>query len=139
MPVYFYSEDTSFSVDNQGLTANWIASTITAEGKRPAELSFIMCSDEYLLQINQKYRSHDAYTDVISFDNCDGNDISGDIFISIDRVMDNSTNIGVDFTDELHRVIIHGVLHLIGYNDKEEAEQIAIRDKEDYYLSLRAF
>ena len=109
------------------------------ENKNIENLSFIFCSDEYLLKINKNYLTHDFYTDVISFDYTEENLVSGDIFISIDRVKENAIIFSSSIKDELHRIIIHGLLHLLGYSDKTPRLKAIMKDKEDFYLSLRAF
>ena len=104
------------------------------------QLTYIFCSDEYLHKLNVEYLDHDTLTDVITFDNADDSDIlEGDIFISVERVAENAKELGHSFRDELHRVMIHGVLHLLGYHDKDLLAQTAMRKKEDYCLSLRTF
>lgn len=133
----FFSEDTDYLPENQEHLTRWITSVIEAEGKIPAAISFIFCSDEYLLRMNVEHLQHDYYTDIITFDYCEGAVISGDLFISVDRVRENASELQVPFEDELHRVMVHGVLHLLGYGDKTEAEQRAIRQKEDACLLLR--
>jgi rRNA maturation RNase YbeY len=112
---------------------------IGEEKKKTGDISFIFCSDEYLLGINQQYLEHDYYTDIITFDDVSGELISGDIFISVDRVRENAEIYGQSFSDELHRIIIHGVLHLLGYKDKEPDQKEIMTGKEDYYLSVRSF
>ena len=104
-----------------------------------SEIAFVFCSDDYLLDINQRFLAHDYYTDVITFDYSIESSISGDVFVSIDRVAENAAQVGVSFENELHRVLVHGVLHLLGYKDKTSEEKAVMTDKEDFYLSLRAF
>ncbi|NQU88032.1 MAG: rRNA maturation RNase YbeY [Mariniphaga sp.] len=99
------------------------------------EITVVFCSDEYLLQLNKEFLDHDYFTDIITFDYCDNNIISGDIFVSIDRIHYNAKKYNVGFNIELHRVLFHGVLHLIGYNDKTSGEKKEMRSKEDYYLN----
>jgi len=99
-------------------------------------VSFIFCDDEYLLDINKRFLNHDYYTDIISFDNTMGTEINGDIFISIERVKDNASEFSVTFVEELHRVIIHGVLHFCGYKDKSDSEEKEMRAKENEKLRL---
>jgi len=114
----------------------WISDTIKNEEHRTGELNFIFCSDEYLLNINQEYLDHDTYTDIITFDNSESEkEISGDIFISVPRVMENALHLGIEVTEELRRVIIHGVLHLAGYLDKSKTDKMLMTQKEDFYLS----
>ena len=108
-----------------------------SEIKKIGDISIIFCSDRYILDVNIKYLSHDYFTDIITFDYCEGNKLSGDLFISIDSVKENASFYGTEFTDELNRVIVHGILHLIGYDDHSDDEVKQMREKEDYYLGLR--
>ncbi|MEX2379721.1 MAG: rRNA maturation RNase YbeY [Vicingaceae bacterium] len=135
--MHFHQEDIDFTLPKETLTKNWIAKTISQEAKSCGELNFIFCSDEYLLGINQEHLNHDTYTDIITFNYVEGELISGDIFISIARVIENAKKFNVPFLDELHRVMVHGVLHLIGYDDKSIADAQEIRRKEDFYLTLQ--
>ena len=108
------------------------------KSKKLAEINIIFCSDDYLLEINQQYLNHSTLTDIVTFDHGDDSDgLSGDIFISIDRVKENAPKFNIDFETELHRVMIHGVLHLAGYSDKSERQKTVMRKREDAYLSLR--
>src|SRR5690349_14452133 len=119
LPIHFFSEDIQFTLKQKILIRSWIRETILSEGYKMGELNFIFCSDDYLLEINKQYLQHDTYTDIVTFDNSDtANLIIGDIFISIDRVRENSAKFKVNERDELHRVMIHGTLHLLGYPDK---------------------
>jgi len=111
-----------------------IENLIQNENKTKGDLSFIFCSDDYLLDINKKYLNHDFYTDVITFDYSENNILSGDVFISIDRVKENAGTFNVPFEEELQRVMIHGVLHLAGYKDKTDKEKKQMTDKENFYL-----
>lgn len=137
--IEFYFEE----VDIPGFAAKeireWIIRTIVNEGGLPGTVTFIFCNDSYLLNMNIQYLQHDTLTDIITFDYCEelGN-VSGDIFISLDRVRENATELNLSFEEELKRVIIHGVLHLLGYNDKEAADEALMRLKENYYLTLQA-
>lgn len=136
--VHFFSEDIPFKLPNIRNTTHWIKAVITREGKELGSLNFIFCSDSYLLEVNQQYLNHNTLTDIITFDGREEADqIAGDIFISVDRVKENASKFGVTFLDELHRVIIHGVLHLIGYNDKKPKQKELMREKESECLSLR--
>lgn len=108
-----------------------------SEIKTLGDISIIFCSDNYILDVNLRYLHHDYFTDVITFDYCEGNRLSGDLFISIDSVRENAVEFGTEFDDELHRVIVHGLLHLIGYDDNTLEDQKLMREKEDYYLGLR--
>jgi probable rRNA maturation factor len=133
--INFFTEDTNYILKNKRKLKAWIASAITAEGYALQELNFILCSDDYLLRINQDYLDHDTYTDVITFDNSEAlKTIVGDIFISIDRVQENAKEIKVSTINELCRVMIHGTLHLLGYKDKTKAAKTAMTAKEDHYL-----
>lgn len=140
IPINFFAEDISFNLKQKGLVRTWIRNTIIAEKHRLRLLNFIFCSDSYLLNINQQYLKHDTYTDIITFDNSDlKQEIVGDIFISLDRIRENAKELGVNEKDELHRVMIHGTLHLLGYPDKGKSAKALMTEKEDLYLSKRAF
>ena len=133
--VHFFSEALEFKISHPQKVSRWIKNVIRSEGFVLGELNIIFCGDEHLRGINIEYLSHDTYTDIITFDNSDeAGSVEGDIFISIDRVRENSTALLTSFEDELHRVIVHGVLHLMGYKDKEKVE---MRQKEEACLSLR--
>ena len=139
--IQFFSEDIDFTLKEKQKVRQWIASIIKAEGfKRVGELNFIFCSDSYLLEINKQYLDHDTFTDIVTFDSSEIQDtIAGDIFISIDRIDDNATKFGVTQRDELHRVIIHGVLHLCGYLDKKKEDKELMTNKENSSLLARLF
>ena len=134
-----YNNETTFQLENQEEISHWIIATIKEENCKLEEVSYIFCDDAYLLEKNIKYLNHNTLTDIISFDYSVGKLISGDIFISIERVKENASTFKVSFKDELHRVIIHGILHYCGYKDKTEAHKKEMRTKENYYLSLRKF
>ncbi len=135
-----FEEDITYKLKNKIKVRQWINDTIVAEGFKLQELTYIFCSDAYLLQINQQYLDHDTYTDIITFDNSEyEGEITGDIFISIPRIQENATTFKVSETDELHRVIIHGALHLLGYTDKSPDDKKKMTEKEDYYLAKRLF
>lgn len=136
MAVSYHTEDCTLRFGNRRAVSRWIADTIAAEGRKRGDIAVIFCSDDYLLEINRKHLEHDYYTDIITFDYGEGEWVSGDLFISIDTVHSNAQEYGVSFGQELHRVIIHGVLHLCGYGDKSPAEAEIMRAKEDFYLSL---
>ena len=108
-----------------------------SEIRQIGNISIIFCSDNYILDVNQKYLQHDYFTDIITFDYCEGDKLSGDLFISVDTVKDNAVEYGTEFQDELNRVMVHGLLHLIGYDDHSEEDIKEMRAKENYYLSLR--
>jgi len=140
MPVQFFTEDVSYKLKNKRSVKNWITDAVRAEGFTLKELSYIFCSDIYLLQVNQQFLNHNYFTDIITFDNSAGDGlIVGDIFISIDRVSENAGEFNVSLSDELHRVIIHGALHLAGYNDKTPADKEKMTLKEDFYLNKLGF
>lgn len=139
IPINFFNEDISFTLKQKGLVRNWIRNTIISENHQLKLLNFIFCSDAYLLNINKQYLNHDTYTDIITFDNSDSElEIAGDVFISVERVKENAKELALDDTEELHRVIIHGTLHLLGYSDKNKSLKAQMTDKEDLYLSKRA-
>ena len=131
--IEFHSE-IKFVLKNQRELKKWIEDVIISENKELGYINYVFCSDEYLLERNIKYLNHDTLTDVISFNYCEGDIISSDIMISIDRIKENSIIFENSFSDELHRVMIHGVLHLIGYDDKTKKEKQTMRNKEDFYL-----
>ena len=128
--IYFHSE-TDFILKEQQKFASWIAACITSFDKEVGELNYIFLNDERLLKMNQEYLGHDTLTDIITFDYCENNSISGDIFISVERVEQNAEKFEVLFEEELKRVMIHGVLHLLGFNDKTAKEKEKMRDLEN--------
>jgi probable rRNA maturation factor len=135
--VQFFLEDVKYTLKNKIQIKEWINKTIIAEGFQLEELNFILCSDEYLLAINQQYLNHDTYTDVITFDNSEElKTILGDIFISIERIQENAREFKGTVQHELCRVMIHGTLHLLGYKDKGKAAKALMTQKEDEYLNL---
>jgi rRNA maturation RNase YbeY len=123
-------------LENEEPISNWISKVINSEGKKEGEINYIFCDDEYLLRINQEHLQHDYYTDIISFDYTMGNEISGDMFISIERVKENAIDFNVSFDEELRRVLVHGVLHYCGYKDKSEEDESLMRSKEDEKLAM---
>lgn len=135
--VSYFFEDTNFKFNRRRLTSQWLKFTAESEIKRIGQVNIIFCSDNYILDINQKYLQHDYFTDIITFDYCEGKTLSGDLFISVDTVRENAIFYGTEFDDELNRVIVHGLLHLIGYDDHSEEDQKIMRSKEDYYLAQR--
>ena len=130
----FFEEIEPFEL-NLDIYKDWLSVVCVEEQKELNEVNLIFCSDDYLLKMNVEFLQHDYYTDIISFDYCEDKLISGDLFISIDRVTENAVSNKVDFFIELNRVVVHGVLHLCGYKDKSECEAQVMRGKEDYYLS----
>jgi rRNA maturation RNase YbeY len=133
--VNLFFEDVDLINLDSKLLSSWLSNVCDEESKALYEVNLIFCSDEYLLKMNIEYLQHDYYTDIISFDYCEDNKILGDLFISKDRVLDNSIEHNVSFDAEIQRVIVHGVLHLCGYKDKTDVEEILMRNREDYYLS----
>ena len=135
--VSYFKEDTSFDFKEKRRTNRWLKLVAESEIRRLGDISIIFCSDNFILDINIKYLQHDYFTDIITFDYCEGDTVSGDLFISVDSVRENASFYGVEFADELNRVIVHGILHLIGYDDHSEEDIREMRAKENYYLSLR--
>lgn len=135
--ISYYFQDTDFKFRDRRKTNEWLKLAAESEIRRIGNISIIFCSDNYVLDINQKYLQHDYFTDIITFDYCEGDRLSGDLFISVDSVRENSVEFGAEFKDELNRVIIHGLLHLVGYDDHTEKDIKLMRSKENYYLSLR--
>ena len=127
--------ETDFLLENTESFIKWIKDVISEENKEIGEINYIFCNDKYLLEKNINYLDHNTLTDIITFNYCEGNIISSDIMISIERVMENSSIFENSFSEELNRVMIHGILHLIGYNDKTDGEKEIIRKKEDYYVN----
>ena len=135
--VSYYNEDIVFPFKEKRLTSRWLKFVAESESKRLGDVAVIFCSDNYILDVNIKYLQHDYYTDIITFYYCEGNRLSGDLFISVDSVRENASFYGTEFADELNRVIVHGLLHLIGYDDHTEQDIAVMRAKENYYLSQR--
>jgi rRNA maturation RNase YbeY len=131
-----FNYETDFEIVDETLYAGWISKVIASEGKAEGEINYIFCDDDYLLEINEQYLEHDTLTDIISFDYSVGNELHGDIFISIERVRENATDFGVSFEDELKRVMVHGVLHYCGYKDKSEKDEVLMRQKEEEKIKL---
>jgi rRNA maturation RNase YbeY len=136
--IDFYSE-TDFELQNSEDISQWISQIIQKENCEEGEVSYIFCDDEYLLKLNKEFLNHDTLTDIISFDNSLGKQINGDIYISVERVKENSETYSTKFENELHRVIIHGILHYCGYKDKTEEAAKTMRIKEEEALLLRSF
>lgn len=134
--IQFFFEDID-KIEIEANLSNRLENIILSEGKKPGEINYIFCDDEYLLQVNREYLKHDYYTDVITFDYVKGKTISGDIFVSLPRIFDNAQTLSKDFESEFFRVLAHGLLHLCGYKDKTEEEIAEMRSKEDYYLNKR--
>lgn len=131
-----FNYETEFLLENEEAIATWISDVIVSEKKNEGEINYIFCNDDYLHKINMEYLNHDTLTDVISFDYSLGNEINGDIFISIERVRDNAIDFKVEFSNELKRVLVHGILHYCGYKDKTKSEEILMRNKENEKLRM---
>jgi rRNA maturation RNase YbeY len=129
--VITFNSETSFTLKNQKKLVKWIGDVISSEGFQVGEINYIFCDDSYLNKINQEFLNHDAFTDIISFDYTLGKEVGGDIFISIERVLENAEKFNEVFENELHRVMIHGILHFIGYKDKTKKDKTLMRTKED--------
>jgi len=126
------------NIDPQNILPNtsvWLEDLIFSENKKPGDVNYIFCDDDYLLKVNQDYLNHDYYTDIITFDYVKGKTISGDIFVSLPRILDNASTLSQDFESEFRRVLAHGLLHLCGYKDKTEQEASTMRNKEDFYIN----
>ncbi len=130
-----FAFQTTCTLKNRTILKNWIKYTIEKNNKQIGEISYIFCSDEQLLEINKEFLNHDYYTDIITFDYSESDIISGDLFISIDRIKDNAKTLGLSYQEELHRVIIHGILHLLGFKDKTDEESQNMRLLENECLS----
>ena len=132
--IQFCTEDITFSLKEKLKHKSWLNEVAKQEGKKILELTYVFCSDEYLLQINQEYLNHDTLTDIVTFDNSENpKKIEGDIFISIERVLENGNKLGTSGT-ELERVMVHGLLHLLGYKDKKKEDEALMTEKEDFYI-----
>jgi probable rRNA maturation factor len=131
-----FNYESDFSLDNEEAIGAWMSEVIESENKKEGEINYIFCDDEYLHKINLEYLKHDNFTDIISFDYTMGNEISGDVFISVERVQDNANDFNVSFEAELKRVMVHGVLHYCGYKDKGRENELLMRSKEDEKLAL---
>ena len=136
--IHFFSEDSDFELPSESTTLEWIELILKAHDQQAENINYIFCSDNYLLDVNRTYLDHDYLTDIITFDNAEYEDdpLESDIFISVDRVKDNASDLNIPFLKELHRVIAHGLLHLLGWNDKTEEQKAAMRQKEEACLSL---
>lgn len=136
--IHFFSEETEYKIKGKTQIRYWLRYVAREYNKKIANLNFIFTTDTYLIDINQKYLNHDTYTDIVTFDQSnDARRIEADIYISIERVLENARSLNKSFDEEMHRVIIHGVLHLLGFNDKTPAEKEEMRKKENHYLALR--
>lgn len=131
-----FNYECDFELPNEAAYEKWLHEVIISEGKKEGDINYIFCDDEYLLQMNIQYLDHDTLTDIISFDYTVGNEIAGDIFISVVRVRENATDFNVTFDEELKRVMAHGVLHYCGYKDKSEDDEVLMRTKEEEKISM---
>ncbi|MCW3807002.1 rRNA maturation RNase YbeY [Plebeiibacterium marinum] len=134
--ITFYYEEVSENQINEDVIKSWVKNVISNHGSFLGSITYIFCNDEYILKINKEYLNHDYYTDIITFDYCEGKEISGDLFISLDTILSNSKLFNSSYHEELHRVIIHGILHLIGYKDKNDDEAVVMRQQENNALNL---
>lgn len=135
--ISYFTEDIRFDFKKRRATNAWLKTVAESEIRKIGAINVIFCSDNYILDVNMKYLQHDYFTDIITFDYCEGDVLSGDLFISIDSVRENASFYGTEFADELNRVIVHGILHLVGYDDHTEEEISVMRAKENYYLEMR--
>ena len=135
--IRYYKEDIKFELKAKALNNKWLKFVAESEIRKIGNINIIFCSDNYILDVNMRYLQHDYFTDIITFDYCEKNILSGDLFISIDSVRENAVYYGTDFNEELNRVMVHGILHLIGYDDHSEEEISQMRAKENYYLELK--
>ena len=131
-----FNYETEFTLDNEQAFADWLSAVIVSESKNEGEINYIFCDDEYLHKINVEYLNHDTLTDIISFDYTVGNELNGDIFVSVERVADNAKDFNVSFEEELKRVLAHGILHYCGYKDKSDADAELMRSKEDEKIAM---
>jgi probable rRNA maturation factor len=131
-----FNYETDFELDNEIAIEQWLQLVIKSEGKKEGEINYIFCDDDYLHKINVEYLQHDTLTDIISFDYSVGNELNGDIFISVERVKENALDFNVEFSEELKRVLVHGILHYCGYKDKSESDEVLMRNKEDEKIVL---
>ena len=131
-----FNYESDFTLENEEAIATWLSAVIVSENKTEGEINYIFCDDEYLHKINLEYLNHDTLTDIISFDYTMGNEISGDVFVSVERVIDNAKDYNTSFNDELKRVLVHGVLHYCGFKDKSQTDESLMRNKEDEKLLM---
>lgn len=136
MAIRFSVQSGNFELLEAPKVQKWLSEVVKRRGKSVGNINYLFCDDEYLLGVNRQYLQHDTYTDIITFDYVAGGLVSGDIMISVERVGENATGFGVPFEQELHRVIVHGVLHLLGQGDKSEAEAAEMRRQEEEALAL---
>lgn len=131
-----FNYELDFKLENEKVYADWISEVIRSENKSEGEINYIFCDDDYLIELNQQYLDHDTLTDIISFDYSEGNNLHGDIFISVERVKENANDFNVSFEDEFKRVLVHGVLHYCGYKDKSDEDEKLMRQKEEEKMKM---
>ena len=131
-----FNYELDFKLEDETIYSDWISKVISSENRDEGEINYIFCDDDYLIGLNQQYLDHDTLTDVISFDYSEGNELHGDVFISIERVRDNATDFNVAFEEELKRVLVHGILHYCGYKDKSEEDEKLMRQKEEEKMKM---
>lgn len=131
-----FNYETDFELSDETAISDWLSQVILSESKKEGDINYIFCDDEYLHKINMQYLNHDTLTDIISFDDCVGNLLNGDIFISVERVADNANDFEVSFDEELKRVLAHGILHFAGYKDKSEEDELKMRQKEEEKIAM---
>lgn len=136
MAIDYYKQEIEFDLPNENELNKWLENIVLSNGKSIAQITYVFCNDEYLLNINREYLNHDYYTDIITFPYKQGDTIESDIFISVDRIKENAITFESSFEKELLRVMSHGILHLIGYKDKTEEEQLEMREKENWAINL---
>ncbi|WP_296146321.1 rRNA maturation RNase YbeY [uncultured Flavobacterium sp.] len=131
-----FNYETDFELSDETAISDWLSQVILSESKKEGDINYIFCDDEFLHKINMQYLNHDTLTDIISFDDCVGNLLNGDIFISVERVADNANDFEVSFDEELKRVLVHGILHFAGYKDKSEEDELKMRQKEEEKIAM---
>ena len=131
-----FNYETDFELSDETAISDWLSQVILSESKKEGDINYIFCDDEYLHKINVEYLNHDTLTDIISFDYSVGNELHGDIFVSVERVMDNAKDFEVSFDEELKRVLVHGILHYAGYKDKSEEDELKMRQKEEEKIAM---
>lgn len=137
LPFFFFNEDRNYRLTDKTAIRDWLQGAVEDHSRKVRELNYIFCSDHYLHSINKRFLRHDDYTDIITFDYAEDERLRADIYISIDRARENAQTYGVSVPDEVHRLLIHGLLHLLGYEDKTPDDKAQMSSKEEYYLSLR--
>ena len=131
-----FNYETDFELEDEKSYSAWLQAVVVSEGKKEGDINYIFCDDEYLLKINKQYLDHDTLTDIISFDYSVGNELHGDIFISVERVVENAEDFNVPFEEEMKRVLVHGILHYCGYKDKSESDELIMRKKENEKIAM---